>query len=74
MATIDSMDVRDFDPNSQMAAQERLPGDRNHAPAAEEVHAEEAAAGEQPSGAAQPENATASQAGEAASSDPVEGA
>jgi large subunit ribosomal protein L10 len=48
------------------------------APAAEAVieaaHAEEASAGEQPSGAAQPENATASQAGEAAASDPVEGA
>ncbi len=44
------------------------------APVIETVHAEEAAAGEQPSGAAQPENATASQAGEAASSDPVEGA
>lgn len=42
--------------------------------AAEAVHLEEAAAGEQPSGAAQPENATASQAGEAAASDPVEGA
>ncbi len=44
------------------------------APVAEAVHAEEASAGEQPSGAAQPENATASQAGEAAASDPVEGA
>jgi len=43
-------------------------------PSAEAVHAEEAAAGEQPSGAAQPENATASQAGEATNSDPVEGA
>jgi large subunit ribosomal protein L10 len=38
-----------------------------------EAHAEEASAGEQPSGAAQPENATASQAGEAATSEPVEG-
>jgi hypothetical protein len=37
MATIDSMDVRDFDLNSQMAAQERLPGDRKHAPAVEEA-------------------------------------
>jgi large subunit ribosomal protein L10 len=44
------------------------------APAAEVAHTEEAAAGDQPSGAAQPENATASQAGEAAASDPVEGA
>ncbi|HEX2919137.1 MAG TPA: 50S ribosomal protein L10 [Edaphobacter sp.] len=38
-----------------------------------EAHAEEASAGEQPSGAAQPENATASQAGEAATTEPVEG-
>jgi large subunit ribosomal protein L10 len=48
------------------------------APVAEAVveaaHVEEAAAGDQPSGAAQPENATASQAGEAADSDPAEGA
>jgi large subunit ribosomal protein L10 len=42
--------------------------------AVEAAHVEEASAGEQPSGAAQPENATASQAGEAATSDPVEGA
>lgn len=42
-------------------------------PAAEDVHTEEASAGEQPSGAAQPENSTASQAGEAAGTDPVEG-
>jgi large subunit ribosomal protein L10 len=37
------------------------------------AHIEESAAGEQPSGAAEPENSTASQAGEAASTDPVEG-
>jgi large subunit ribosomal protein L10 len=37
------------------------------------AHVEESAAGEQPSGAAQPENSTASQGGEAASTDPVEG-
>ena len=49
------------------------------APAAEVLavevaaHVEESAAGEQPSGAAQPENSTASQGGEAASTDPVEG-
>jgi len=43
-------------------------------PVAEAAHVEEASAGEQPSGAAQPENATASQAGEAAASDPAEGA
>jgi large subunit ribosomal protein L10 len=38
-----------------------------------EAHATEAQAGEQPSGAAQPENSTASQGGEAASEKPVEG-
>ena len=45
------------------------------APAAEAAaaHVEEAAAGEQPSGAAQPENGTATQAGEAAGSEPAEG-
>jgi large subunit ribosomal protein L10 len=37
------------------------------------AHVEESAAGEQPSGAAEPENGTASQAGEAAATDPVEG-
>jgi len=37
------------------------------------AHVEESAAGEQPSGAAQPENATASQGREAATTDPVEG-
>ncbi len=37
------------------------------------AHIEESAAGEQPSGAAQPENSTASQGGEAAATDPVEG-
>jgi large subunit ribosomal protein L10 len=45
------------------------------APAATEAaaHVEESAAGEQPSGAAQPENSTASQGGEAADTAPVEG-
>ena len=38
-----------------------------------EAHEVEAAAGEQPSGAEQPENSTASQGGEAATTDPVEG-
>jgi large subunit ribosomal protein L10 len=38
------------------------------------AHVEESAAGEQPSGAAQPENSTASQGGEAAETDPAEGA
>lgn len=37
------------------------------------AHVEESAAGEQASGASQPENGTASQAGEAAGSDPAEG-
>lgn len=37
------------------------------------AHAEESQAGEQPSGAAQPENSTASQGGEAASEAPAEG-
>jgi large subunit ribosomal protein L10 len=37
------------------------------------AHVEESAAGEQPSGAGQPENSTASQGGEAATSDPAEG-
>jgi large subunit ribosomal protein L10 len=37
------------------------------------AHVEESAAGEQPSGAAEPENSTASQGGEAAQTDPVEG-
>jgi len=38
------------------------------------AHLEESAAGEQPSGAAQPENSTASQGGEAAETEPAEGA
>jgi large subunit ribosomal protein L10 len=38
-----------------------------------EEHSTEAAAGTQPSGAAQPENSTASQSGEAAGQNPVEG-
>jgi large subunit ribosomal protein L10 len=37
------------------------------------AHVEESAAGEQPSGAAEPENGTASQAGEAANTEPAEG-
>ena len=37
------------------------------------AHVEESAAGEQPSGAAEPENSTASQAGEAANTEPAEG-
>jgi len=38
------------------------------------AHVEESAAGDQPSGAAQPENSTASQGGEAAETEPAEGA
>jgi large subunit ribosomal protein L10 len=56
------------------------PAAKAEAPAAEEpkaevavAHTEEAAAGEQPSGAAEPENGTASQAGEAADTAPAEG-
>jgi large subunit ribosomal protein L10 len=49
------------------------PAAETDVPVAEAAHVEESAAGEQPSGAAQPENATASQAGEAAGTDPVEG-
>jgi len=47
----------------------------SESPAEQEAaaHVEESAAGEQPSGAEQPENGTASQAGEAAATDPVEG-
>jgi large subunit ribosomal protein L10 len=39
----------------------------------EAAHVAESAAGEQPSGAAQPENSTASQGGEAAATEPAEG-
>ena len=54
---------------------------KEEAPAAEkpeaekiaEAHEAESKAGEQPSGAEQPENSTASQGGEAATTDPVEG-
>ena len=56
------------------AAEAAAPVAEVAAPIVEAAHAEEAAAGDQPSGAAQPENATASQAGEAADSDPAEGA
>jgi large subunit ribosomal protein L10 len=49
------------------------PGAEAPAAEAEAAHVEESAAGEQPSGAAEPENGTASQAGEAASSEPAEG-
>ncbi|HTV08949.1 MAG TPA: 50S ribosomal protein L10 [Candidatus Aquilonibacter sp.] len=64
---------------------EAAPAAKAEAPAAEAAaetkaeateaaaHVEESAAGDQPSGAAQPENSTASQGGEAASTEPVEG-
>ena len=66
------------------AAVATAPAEEAKAPAAEAVvetpaeqaaaaHVEESATGEQPSGAAEPENGTASQAGEAATSEPVEG-
>jgi large subunit ribosomal protein L10 len=66
-------------------AEQAAPAAKAEAPAAEasqekpaekveEAHEEEAKAGEQPSGAAQPENSTASQSGEAADTPPTEGA
>jgi len=54
-------------------AAEAAPATEAPAAKAAAAHVEEAAAGEQPSGAAEPENGTASQAGEAASVEPVEG-
>jgi large subunit ribosomal protein L10 len=71
-------------PVSEAKAEEPKAEAAVEAPAAEAVaetpaeqaaaaHIEESAAGEQPSGAAEPENGTASQAGEAASTDPAEG-
>jgi large subunit ribosomal protein L10 len=57
------------------AAPEATEAPATEAPAAVEAaaHAEEASAGEQPSGAAQSENGTATQAGEAADTEPAEG-
>jgi len=46
---------------------------KGNAAETEAAHAQESQAGEQPSGAAQPENSTASQSGEAAGEAPVEG-
>jgi large subunit ribosomal protein L10 len=71
-------------PAAEAPAAETAPATEAPAPAAETPatetpaveaasHVEESAAGEQPSGAAQPENSTASQGGEAATTDPVEG-
>jgi large subunit ribosomal protein L10 len=56
-----------------VAAAPEAPEAKAEAPAEAAAHVEETAAGEQPSGAAQPENSTASQGGEAATTDPVEG-
>ncbi len=60
---------------SAAASAAEAPVAETEAPAAEAAAAvvEESAAGEQPSGAEQPENGTASQAGEAATTEPVEG-
>jgi large subunit ribosomal protein L10 len=55
------------------APADETPAAETPAEEAAAAHIEESAAGEQPSGAAEPENSTASQGGEAASSDPVEG-
>ena len=52
---------------------EAAPAVEAPAAAVEAAHAAESAAGEQPSGAAQPENATGSQGGEAAGEAPAEG-
>jgi large subunit ribosomal protein L10 len=54
-------------------AEAAAPAAEAPAAAVEEAHVAESAAGEQPSGAAQPENATASQGGEAADTAPAEG-
>jgi large subunit ribosomal protein L10 len=61
-------------PAAEVKAEAPTAEAKTEAPAAEAAaHVEESAAGEQPSGAAQPENSTASQGGEAATTDPVEG-
>ena len=56
------------------AAETETPAAEASAEKIEQAHVAESAAGEQPSGAAQPENSTASQAGEAAGEAPAEGA
>ncbi|MEO7028008.1 MAG: 50S ribosomal protein L10 [Acidobacteriaceae bacterium] len=60
-------------PASEADPVAEVPAAKTEIPVAEAAHVEESGAGEQPSGAEQPENGTASQAGEAASTDPVEG-
>jgi len=52
---------------------EKKPSESSETEKIEDAHVAESAAAEQPSGAAQPENSTASQGGEAAGTDPVEG-
>ena len=68
--------VTEATPEAQIAAHpasEADPVAETPAQEATAAHIEESAAGEQPSGAAEPENGTASQAGEAASTEPAEG-
>jgi large subunit ribosomal protein L10 len=60
-------------PKAEAAEAKAEPAADNAAATEAAAHVEESAAGEQPSGAAQPENSTASQAGEAASTEPAEG-
>lgn len=60
-------------PAAKAEAPKSEPAADNAAATEAAAHVEESAAGEQPSGAAQPENSTASQAGEAASTEPAEG-
>lgn len=60
-------------PPAAKAEEESEPAAEKAAVTEAAAHAEESQAGEQPSGAAQPENSTASQGGEAASEAPAEG-
>jgi len=60
-------------PAAKVEASAPAASDDKAAEKVEEAHVVESAAGEQPSGAAQPENSTASQSGEAAGTEPAEG-
>ena len=60
-------------PVAEAPAEEKPAAEEAPAAEIEAAHVEESAAGEQPSGAAQPENSTASQGGEAAQTEPAEG-
>ncbi len=60
-------------PEVAAALAEAAPAAETAEPEMAAAHTEESTAAEQPSGASQPENGTASQAGEAASTEPVEG-